>query len=216
MPIDLSDTLNWREYVKLLIGLVAIIGIPSSIPIFLSLTKNYTVDEMRRVALVATLTIVITLTVFTFLGTLILNVFGISIESFRIAGGILILLSGLAMMNPHPPAEVVASPTTNKTSIGIVPLGIPMLAGPGAISTIIVYTHRYPDHPIAHELVITTVILIVAALTYLALRFAPRLGARMGPSGLDVFSRVMGLIVSAIAVEFIFGGIVSYLTPLLK
>lgn len=218
MPFDLSDTLNWREYLKLLIGLIAIIGLPSSLPIFLSLTKNFTAEEKRRIAFLTTITVVITLTLFTFLGTVILNMFGISIESFRIAGGILILLSGLSMMNPQPPPkeEPTATPATNKLSIAIVPLAIPLLAGPGAISTVIVYAQRYPKYPIAHQVVIASVILIVGIITYFGLRFAPRLGARLGESGTEVFNRVMGLIVCAIAVEFIFGGIVGYVTPLLK
>jgi multiple antibiotic resistance protein len=196
--------------------LLAIVNIPSSMPIFISLTESYTPAEKHRIALIAALTMITTLVAFTFLGTLILRLFGISIESFRIAGGILILLSALAMMNPPQRAPSAEQTAVNKMAIAIVPIGIPLLAGPGAISTIVVYAHLEPKSTIGHELVVTSVILLVAALTYLSLRVAPRIGGMLGPSGIEVFNRIMGLIVAAVAIEFIFGGILAYLSPLLK
>lgn len=214
MQLDLSDALNWPEYTKLFAGLLALLAIPNAIPVFIALTREHTPAEKRRIALVTALTVAITLVSFAWLGSVILDLFGISIASFRVAGGILILMSALAMMNPKPKADDVPQSSESKIAVGIVPLGIPLLAGPGSISTIIVYANLHES--LGHVILVTLVILSITLIAYLAFRLAPMIAALLGQVGMDVFGRIMGLILGAIAIEFIFSGAAVYFASVLS
>ena len=208
-----EEALHWSEYSKLLIGLLAIVNIPSSLFLFLALTSDFNTAQKRQVALTAAVSVALVLTIFNFFGTQVLELFGISIDSFRIAGGLLILLSALAMMTGGQAAPQRERIATAHTSVAITPLAVPSLAGPGAISTIIVYAHlgHLEENPTyGHEILVTLVILTVALLVYLALRMAPSIGDRLGETGIAVFNRVMGLVVAAIAVEFIAAGVLGF------
>jgi multiple antibiotic resistance protein len=208
--MDLVETLHWAEYSKLLIGLLAIVNIPSSIFLFMPLTSEFNEKQKREVALTAAIATALTLVVFTFFGTLVLDLFGISIESFRVAGGLLILLSALKMIGgAGTQAEKQPAPGAH-TSVAITPLAIPSLAGPGAISTIIVYAHLSEEPSFGHEFVVTVVILTVAAIVFIGLRLAPAIEKKLGQTGVDIFNRVMGLVVAAIAIEFIAAGILGF------
>ena len=141
---------EWNEYVRLLVGLLALINPLTILPIFLVLLQGRAEQEKRHISMVASVTVLVTLLSFTYLGGALLGLFAITIESFRIAGGILLLLTALEMMRAKSTARAGGEDTeVNVTSIGIVPIGIPLLAGPGAIVTTIVDATAL--HSIAHK-----------------------------------------------------------------
>ncbi|MCP4167752.1 MAG: NAAT family transporter [Chloroflexi bacterium] len=204
--IDWSELANWSEYTKLLIGLAALVDPLSAAAVFLGIAVNYSGSERGQIALVASLSLAVTLIVFTFLGELILNVFGIQLSAFQVAGGILLLLMALEMMRESGESDIhsLQGPPT-KIAIGIVPLAIPLLAGPAAMSTVVIYTHLHEG--VAHKILMTAVILTIAVITLAIFRVAPRLLPYLGQTGLTVLNRIIGLIVAAVAIEFILDGI---------
>ena len=211
--MDWAELTNWTEYSKLLIGLFAIAGPLSTLPVFLGLTKDRSTSEKNRVALVAVITFAIALIIFTYFGQAILNIFGISIAAFRIAGGILLLLTALDMMRSDDGEQPVERTTNSKSmAIGIVPIAIPLLSGPGAISTIIVYANAHQS--MEHLLLVSLVIITVALLVYLTFRLALAMGPLLGDTATTVMNRVMGLIVASIAIEFILHGIAEHFPQL--
>jgi multiple antibiotic resistance protein len=150
-------------------------------------------------------------------GEFILRLFGIGIPAFRVAGGLLILLMGVSMLRASPdrsrqtPEERTES--YGKESVAVVPLAIPLLSGPGAISAIIVYSHEKCScwqHYILVSLAIGTVTLIVLATLWMA----PKIASMLGKTGMNVITRIMGLIIFSIAVEFIAKGLTE-LFPIL-
>ena len=143
------------------------------------------------------------------MGETLLHWLGTSLGSFRVGGGIVLFLMALAMLQAQSdpvrstPAE--AKNAAKKTSIAVVPLAIPLLAGPGAMSTVIIAMHRSstPYHP----WMILAIILLVALILWLVLRLARPIGKLLGEIGLNILNRIFGLILAAIAVEVIANGL---------
>ncbi len=186
--VDLRD---WNEYVRLLVGLLALINPLTVLPIFLGLVQSRAELEKRHISSVASVTVLVTLLIFTYFGGALLDLFAITIDSFRIAGGILLLLTALEMMRAKAGAQTQGEDTeVNITSIGIVPLGIPLLAGPGAIVTTIVDATALPG--IAHKLAVSVVVVLVAITVYVVLRLSAKAGTYMSPTAMTIFNRVMG------------------------
>ena len=199
---------EWNEYFRLLVGLLALINPLTILPIFLGLVQGRARQEKRHISMVASVTVLVTLLSFTYLGGALLGLFAITIESFRIAGGILLLLTALEMMRAKAAARAGGEDTeVNITSVGIVPLGIPLLAGPGAIVTTIVDATALPG--IAHKAAVSVVIVLVAIAVYVALRLSAKAGTYMSPTAMTIFNRVMGLIIASIAIEFMLGGLAA-------
>jgi multiple antibiotic resistance protein len=146
-----------------------------------------------------------------FVGQALLLAFGIDIPSFRVAGGLLILFTAFTMM--HIPEQRTqdtpedAHEATAPASMAVVPLAMPILAGPGAISTVIVYAHK--STALSHHLLICAVIVAVAVSTLVVFRLALGIGALLGRTGMRVFTQSMGLLIAAIAVEFITQGLAA-------
>lgn len=203
--IDFSELLNWREYSRLLIALLAITNPVSTVPVFLGLIGDRPPADMRRTALFASIAVAVTLLIFVFLGDAILDLFGITIHAFRIAGGILLLLVALEMMRLKASVGPFELERTSLASVAVVPIAIPLLAGPGAITTVIVFSSLHDSA--AHDILVSTVVLSVACITYVVLRFAPMVSSFVGPTGITVLERVAGLIIAAIAIEFVLDGI---------
>lgn len=197
------------EYAKLFIGLLAIVNPIGMVPVFISLTRDHDPSDRRRVGSTASFTVVAVLVLSLLLGELILEFFGIGIPSFRVAGGMLIMLMALNMMhgtmspakqNPEEKEDLI-----EKQNIAVVPMGIPLLAGPGAISTMIIYSHRY--HTMQNYLALMGVIVLVGVVCWLSLASAPAISRLMGKTGINIVTRIMGLIMAAISVEFIANGL---------
>ena len=208
--------IDWSEYAKFFIGLVAIVNPIGIVPVFVGLTRNLTDAERNIVGLRASVTVGIVLVIALLMGDSVLAFFGISLDSFRVAGGILILLMAISMLHggisPQKQTSEEAQDAEEKENIAVVPLGMPLLAGPGAVSTIIIYTHR--GHGILHYSLLLSIALALAVITWLALRAAPAIADRLGRTGLNIVTRIMGLILAAIGVEFMSNGLKQLLPGL--
>ncbi|HDS45396.1 MAG TPA: NAAT family transporter [Methanomicrobia archaeon] len=182
--------------------LVVVMDPPGSIPIFIAVTRRMSTDERRRELNHAVIVATILLLLFAFLGKLILDLLGISLNSFMIAGGILLLLVSFDLLKGERKCGVVSEAGTG-LGVGAVPIGTPMLAGPGAITAVMVI--------IQSSGVVVVLFAIIAAIiaTRLLLGQSYRLYEFMGEVGTEVLSRVIGIIVAAIAIEFIGTGILG-------
>jgi multiple antibiotic resistance protein len=200
--------LAWNEYVQIIIALIVIIDPLGAIPIFIGLTANQTDAQRKRTAYIASVSVAIILVVSCFIGTYILKLFGISIASFRVGGGILLMLMSIAMMNakisPAKRTESEEEEAHGKENIAVVPLAIPLLAGPGAISLVIIYAEKIAGVVNTGFLVLSCI--IVAALMWGGLRLSARISKVLGHTGINIATRIMGLILAAISIEFIASG----------
>ena len=155
----------------------------------------------------ASLSVIAILLVALLIGEWVLEFFGISIHSFRVAGGILLLLMSITMLfgSKDAPAPGDGADGDTTSSIAIVPLSTPLLAGPGAISAVILDAHK--GQGVGHYAVLSLEILLLGFTVWLTFLVAPWISQRLGRIGTSVFSRLMGLLLAAIAVEFIAGGL---------
>ena len=179
------------------------------LPVFLAITARETPAQKRATALRASVTLFITLSVFAAAGGLIFRMFGISLGAFKIAGGVLLFLLAIDMMQARP-SRTKTSPEEEaegieKEDVAIIPLGIPLLSGPGAIATVMVLMARYGAGLQAAVPVISA-ILITMVVTYLCLASAQRVKRVLRDTGIAVLERIFGLILAAIAVQFVFDG----------
>lgn len=201
--------IDWNDYAKFFIGLVAIVNPIGIVPVFAGLTQNFTQAERSVIGLRAALTVGAVLILALFTGEAVLRFFGISLESFRVAGGMLILLMAISMlhggMSRTQQTSEEALAAEEKEKIAVVPIGMPLLAGPGAISTIIIYSHRGQGP--THYMLLLSIALMVTLIAWLALRAAPAIADRLGRTGLNIVTRIMGLILAAIGVEIMANGL---------
>ena len=201
--------LDYAEYVKIFIGLLAIINPLGVIPLFIGMTANESNSQRRQTVDMVAFAVTIILLVVLFFGELLLQFFGITIDSFRVGGGILVLLMAIAMLQAKTSqvrqTDEEADESIEKESVAIVPLAMPLLAGPGAISTVILAAHKASG--VLHYLTIALIIILLSLLVWAALRMAPWIEKRISATGINIFTRIMGLILASIAVEFIAKGI---------
>jgi multiple antibiotic resistance protein len=206
------------SYVKIFVALLVIVNPLGIIPIFVAMTASNSPSESNVIARVAAQTVAVVLVVSALLGERVLEVFGISIASFKVGGAILIMLNAMAMMQATPsrvkqtPEE--AEEATAKASIAVVPLGIPLLAGPGAMSTMVIYSSQ--SKALLHLGVVVMIAIAIAVVTWIALRIASRVGGYMSMTTVNVATRIMGLLLAALAVEILAGGIVELIPALGK
>ena len=179
------------------------------IPTFLAMTVRDSPEQRRVLARRGAWTCAITLIAFALGGSLIFKIFGITIGAFKIAGGVLIGLNALDMVQARRSQQretpVETAEGIQKDDIGIMPLGVPMLAGPGAISTVMVLALGAKS-PAATAAVYVS-ILLTALITYLVLSAASVVERRLGQTGMRILTRLMGLVLCAIAVQFIIDGV---------
>jgi multiple antibiotic resistance protein len=207
--------LDFTEYTKIFITLLAIVNPIGAIPIVMALTADASEEEFRRTTRTTVTAVLIILLAALFTGEFLLGFFGISVNSFRVAGGILLLLMALSMLHARQSAITFSKEEArdgSRESVAVVPISMPLLAGPGAISTVILYTHK--SHAPLHYLFMVLEILLLVLLLWLAFLAIPWISRHTTQTGINIFSRVMGLILAAIAVEFIANG-VKGLFPLL-
>lgn len=197
--------LDFTEYSKIFISLFAIIDPLGNIPIIIAFTAGMSAHQRDRVGRMSSVGVFAILIASLLLGELILEFFGISIHSFRTAGGILLLLIGISMLNAEKQLPSTGDDGESMTTVAIVPLSTPLLAGPGAISAVILDAHK--GSGIVHYGVMAVIIAILCLSVWLTFRVAPLIARSLGSMGANIISRLMGLIVAAIAVEFIAGGL---------
>jgi multiple antibiotic resistance protein len=201
--------LDFTEYTKIFISLFAILDPIGMIPVIILFTANLSAQKRAQAGRLSALTVGGILLVALLVGEPLLAFFGISINSFRVAGGILLMLMAITMLHGNiykPVAAVDGSLDEAETnaSHAIVPLSTPLLAGPGSISAVIVEAHK--THGLEHYLIMSMEIILLSVTVWLTFLIAPWVSQRMGKVGIDVFTRLMGLILAAIAVEFIASG----------
>jgi multiple antibiotic resistance protein len=204
-----------QEYVQFLVlsfsSLIFIVDPIATIPTFLALTADAEPRDRRHMAKRAAWTCFIVLAGFAMAGTLLFKMFGITLPAFRIAGGLIMILIGLDMVQARrsgtkeTPAETAQA--MEKEDVGIIPLGIPMLAGPGSISTVIALMAESTKWQ--HSVLIIGAVALTALISYWTLAAADRLGRRMGDTGIHILTRFMGLLLMAIAVQFILSGLTA-------
>jgi multiple antibiotic resistance protein len=207
----LSPGFDVNEFAKFVAALFAIMNPIGVAPLIVLLTPDATSRQRAGVAVIAAVTVLTTLLVADWYGREFLRFFAISVDAFRVAGGLLILLTALDMMRPG--AGIAPSEDAGAANPGIVPIGIPLLAGPGAIATVILYANH--SHPA--WIGFTTHIAAITLATLIALFFliaAVPLQRIIGRSGLRVVSQIMGLVLAAIAIEMIVHGIGDHLGQL--
>jgi len=200
---------NWSEYTRFFTALLVILDPFMAIPILLALTGGYSAAERNRVVRTTAFTVCAVLVLMALLGEAALHFLGTSLGSFRVGGGIVLFLMALAMlqaqadsMRTTPQEERSAA---SRASIAVVPLAIPLLAGPGAMSTVIIAMHRSAAPH--HTALIITIIVLVSLILWLVLHLARPIGRVLGDIGLNVLNRLFGLILAAIAVEVIANGL---------
>lgn len=199
--------LDFTEYTKIFLSLFAILDPLGIIPVIIAFTVGATPDKRARMARLASLSVGGILLVALLIGEILLEFFGISIHSFRTAGGILLLLMSITMLSGsrETPLPDDSGDPDRAASMAIVPLSTPLLAGPGAISTIILDAHK--GQGVLHYLIMSAEIAALALITWLTFLIAPWFSKRLGTMGSNIFTRLMGLLLAAIAVEFIAGGL---------
>lgn len=208
---------DWQGYIRGLIGLIAIVNPVGAIPVFVSSTHSHSRPEQIRTARIAAITVALTLIAAAWVGEILLTVFGIGIPAFRVGGGILLLTMAISMLHArvaaakHGPDEALDA--MERDAVGVVPLGIPLLSGPGSIALVIIESNRVPGFE--HMMILSASILVVALIVWIALRLATAIQKRLGRTEINIFTRLMGLILAAIAVEFIARGL-SDLFPSLR
>ena len=203
---------------KIFIALIALVNPLGVLPMFISLTQDFDSAQKQRAIRTAAFTVVAVITTCALLGEQIIKFFGISTASLQVAGGLLILLMSLSMLNAQPSgAKSTAEErdeAEHKDTIGVVPLGIPLLTGPGAMSTVIVLAGK-AHHASDYAALIGSGV-VIAALVWLTLQMAEPIARVMGRTGINIATRIMGLLVAAVAVEFIVDGLVVMMPVLAR
>lgn len=192
-------------------SLLFIVDPIACIPSFLALTADTELRERRHIAKRAAWACFLVLAGFAMGGTIIFKLFGITLPAFRIAGGLIMIFIGFDMVQARRSATKETpserEQAMEKDDVSIVPLGVPMLAGPGSISTAIALMAQSTSWP--HSVSIIIAIALTALLSYLTLAAADRVGRRMGDTGMHILTRFMGLLLMAIAVQFILSGLTA-------
>jgi multiple antibiotic resistance protein len=201
--------MDYSEYLKIFIGLLAIVNPFGAIPMFISMTADENPAQRRTTTNQVAVGLTVILLVSLFAGDMLLRFFGISIDSFRVGGGILILLMAISMLHAKTShikqTDEEATESVQKESVAIVPLAMPLLAGPGAISTVILAAHKADS--VVGSLIIAAGIVVLSLVVWIVLRMSPWIAGRLGATGINIMTRIMGLMLTAIAVEFIASGI---------
>jgi len=194
-------------------ALLSVMNPLGTVPVFVSLTLDHTHQERKKIVFRTALNVLIILLISFFFGKYILIFFGISLNSLKIAGGLIIALSGFSLLsgefNKHKgmKKEKVKEDLKTRTDISLTPLAIPMVAGPGTISLLITYNQEYEG--LTNITIILGAIVVASFCIYLVLKSSFYIVKTLGASGINALSRIIGFIVIAIGVEFIISAVVS-------
>ena len=209
------------DLIKPLITLLAIVNPLAIVPFFIHYTQGFTDGQRRRTVMVSSFSAFVVIGISALLGLQLLSFFGISIASFQVGGGLLLLMSSLSMLNAQP-AEMK---TTNEeiratevkaslgASIAVVPLTIPLLTGPATMSTVVIYAEK--TRHIWELLVLVGYGAMIAVATAAAFSLAQPIARVLGKTGINVMTRLMGLLLAALAVEVMSDGLVKLFPALI-
>ena len=206
-------------FIYVFAALFSVINPLGTVPIFVGLTKDDSKAERARTSILTAINIFVILTISFFTGRYILNFFGISLDSLRIAGGLIITTSGFALLTgsfaKHKGMEKpkVQEDAFQREGVSLTPLAIPMLAGPGSISFLIGLYQEYDLW--AEKLIAITAIFSVCLATFLVLKCSHHIAKLLGASGINAISRIIGFIVIAIGIEYISSSVINVLNKIL-
>jgi multiple antibiotic resistance protein len=201
-----------NEFLKMTVSLFAIVEPIGIVPFFLSVTHGWTHERTHAAARAAALTVLVVLLVSLLLGEGLLSVFGISLASFAVGGGLILLVLALSMLSANEkgmhqtPEE--AEEAMARNAVAVVPLGVPLLAGPGAMGNVIVQSHQYGGGLDVY-LALALAIVVVALSVFLVFRSAEVIASRLGTTGVNLVTRLMGMLLAALAVEMMAGGLLE-------
>jgi multiple antibiotic resistance protein len=203
---------DWAFGATAMASIFAIVDPLGVVPFFSVLTEDMETLEKQAIVFKACLTATVTLGVFAVFGQWIFAGFGFTIPAFKIAGGVLLFGVALEMLHGERSRSRMTAQereeTLERDEVAVVPLGIPLLAGPGAITTVMIYMTASVSEP-ADKLFVFAGILLAVLSAFALLHNADRIFRRIGRTGTRAFGRVMGLLLAAIAVQFIIDGIVA-------
>lgn len=201
--------MNSIQLIKFLVAMVVMMNPLGAVSIFINLTPNLSLTEQKRTAIIAGIAVAVIMLITTWIGKELLMVLGITLPSFRFAGGVILLLMGLSMLQSH------ESPITHtredddaakqKDSIAIVPLALPLIIGPGAISTLIITITDHPD--LLSKLYVSIISCLLATGMAALLFFANLMAKVVGKSTIKVITRIMGMILTSIAAGMLASGL---------
>ena len=195
---------SFQEYLRFFVTLTAVLDPFLAVPIFLTVTASQSVRARVVLVRVVAITVFAVLAATALLGDTILTLVGASLAAFRVGGGLVLLLMALAMLNAQAggvrQSEEEAAELESGELKGVVPLAVPLLAGPGAISTTIIAAEKGGGSP-AHLAVVLGVLFLVSLLTWVVLRAANHIGNRLGTTGLNIATRLLGLLLAALAIQ---------------
>ncbi|HMS64955.1 MAG TPA: MarC family protein [Ignavibacteria bacterium] len=204
-------------YIKVFIAIIVLVNPVEGIPLFLSRTSSLTREQKFAIAKKTSIAVFTILIISLYLGRYLLELFGIGIPAFTLAGGVIIFLVALDMVlgkSNLGDKNIPDDPSENPENIAVVPLAIPLLAGPGAISSVILYGSK--SDGFAGDIILTGIVLLVAVSVAISLRAATRMQKVLSQTGIDVLTKVTGLLVAAIAVQLIFSGLEQMIPSLMK
>ena len=203
------------DYLRFVVTLTAVVDPFLAVPFFLVFTQSRAPEPVRRLARVVALTVFVVLAIAVFVGEALLGLIGASLPAFRVGGGLVLLLMALAMLNAQAggvrQSQAEARELEAGAVSGVVPLAIPLLAGPGAISTSIIAAEK---GGLGHQAAIVVCIALVCLVSWAILRRAPQIEARLGTTGLNIATRILGLLLAAMAVQTMADGLKELLPGL--
>lgn len=190
------------DYLRFAVTLTAVVDPFLAVPFFLHFTSGQRGGERLRLARLVAITVFVVLALAVFIGEALLELIGASLPAFRVGGGLVLLLMALAMLNAQAggvrQSQAEARELESGELSGVVPLAIPLLAGPGAISTAIIAVE---GGSLAHQLAIVGCIAVVCVVSWTVLRAASAIARGMGTTGLNIATRILGLLLAAMAVQ---------------
>lgn len=201
--------MSFSQFINHFIALLVIANPLSALPAVLRITRNQTLEEKRKTGLISAFVVGVILLVSTWIGAPLLMILGIKLPAFQVAGGVVIFLMSLSMLSAEEsPMKQTAEEQKEKrteTTGAIVPLAIPIIAGPGAISTIIVSVNQFPG--VLNQIFFSCASILVAFAMGVILYFAGNVEKILGQAGINIINRLGGLILAAISIQILATGI---------
>jgi multiple antibiotic resistance protein len=202
-------TLDLTLFATAFVTVLVIMDPIGNIPIFLALTKGQSVPQRRRAAALSSTVAGAVILAFAVGGQQVLHLLGISLEALQVAGGLLLLVIALELLHPSGGGGTTSLPSGD-TNLALVPLGTPLLAGPGAIAATMLYTRQADD--VGGTISVVLALVGVLGVIYLSMRYASLFAKVLRENGIELLSRVMGLLVAAIAVQLVARAVEAWIT----
>jgi multiple antibiotic resistance protein len=203
---------------KPLLTLLAIVNPLAALPFFILYTQQYTDVDRRRTVYIASVTVFIVIAVSALFGLSLLGFFGVSLPSFQVGGGMLLLMSSLSMLNAQPAesrsTQAEIEDAAARDSVAVVPLTIPLLTGPATMSTVVIFADKAKT--VTQLATLVAYGAVIAIVTLVCLSAAQPIARILGKTGINVMTRLMGLILAALAVEVMSDGLVQIFPGLVR